>query len=263
MCNELGLDTITMGATIAAAMELYEIGALSKEEAGFELNFGNKDAVVALVEATAYRKGFGNDLAEGSFRLGTKYGHPEVSMTCKKQEMPAYDPRGIQGIGLNYATSNRGGCHVRGYTISPEILGLPEKLDQQSIKEKPVWVKAFQDLTSAVDAAGMCLFTTFALGAPAIAAQLSGATGVEYSADDVAKIGEKIYNMERMYNMSVGFTKADDTLPARMFNEPIPDGPMKGKVSRLGEMLPGYYEARGWDENGVPTENKLKELGLK
>ena len=263
MCNELGLDTITMGATIAAAMELYEIGALSKEEAGFELNFGNKDAVVALVEATAYRKGFGNDLAEGSFRLGTKYGHPEVSMTCKKQEMPAYDPRGIQGIGLNYATSNRGGCHVRGYTISPEILGLPEKLDQQSIKEKPVWVKAFQDLTSAVDAAGMCLFTTFALGAPAIAAQLSGATGVEYSADDVAKIGEKIYNMERMYNMSVGFTKADDTLPARMFNEPIPDGPMKGKVSRLSEMLPEYYNIRGWDENGVPTEDKLRELGLK
>lgn len=263
MCNELGLDTITMGATIAAAMELYEIGALSKEEAGFELNFGNKDAVVALVEATAYRKGFGNDLAEGSFRLGTKYGHPEVSMTCKKQEMPAYDPRGIQGIGLNYATSNRGGCHVRGYTISPEILGLPEKLDQQSIKEKPVWVKAFQDLTSAVDAAGMCLFTTFALGAPAIAAQLSGATGIEYSADDVAKIGEKIYNMERMYNMAVGFTKADDTLPARMFDEPVSEGPMKGKISRLSEMLPEYYNIRGWDENGVPTEDKLRELGLK
>ena len=263
MCNELGLDTITMGATIAAAMELYELGALSKEEAGFELNFGNKDAVVALVEATAYRKGFGNDLAEGSFRLGTKYGHPEVSMTCKKQEMPAYDPRGIQGIGLNYATSNRGGCHVRGYTISPEILGLPEKLDQQSIKEKPVWVKAFQDLTSAVDAAGMCLFTTFALGAPAIAAQLSGATGIEYSADDVAKIGEKIYNMERMYNMAVGFTKADDTLPARMFDEPVSEGPMKGKISRLSEMLPEYYNIRGWDENGVPTEDKLRELGLK
>ena len=263
MCNELGLDTITMGATIAAAMELYEMGVLSKEAAGCELKFGNSEAVVALVEATAYRKGFGDELAEGSYRLADKYGHVEVSMTCKKQEMPAYDPRGIQGIGLNYATSNRGGCHVRGYTISPEVLGLPEKLDQQSIKEKPVWVKAFQDLTSAVDSAGMCLFTTFALGAPAIAAQISGATGVEYTPEDIAAVGERVYNMERMYNINVGFTKADDTLPDRMLHEPIPSGPMKGHVSRLDEMLPEYYAARGWDENGVPTEAKLQELGLK
>ena len=263
MCNELGLDTITMGATIAAAMELYEMGVLSKEAAGCELKFGNSEAVVALVEATAYRKGFGDELAEGSYRLADKYGHVEVSMTCKKQEMPAYDPRGIQGIGLNYATSNRGGCHVRGYTISPEVLGLPEKLDQQSIKEKPVWVKAFQDLTSAVDSAGMCLFTTFALGAPAIAAQISGATGVDYTPEDIATVGERVYNMERMYNINVGFTKADDTLPDRMLHEPIPSGPMKGHVSRLDEMLPEYYAARGWDENGVPTEAKLQELGLK
>ena len=263
MCNELGLDTITMGATIAAAMELYEMGVLSKEAAGCELKFGNSEAVVALVEATAYRKGFGDELAEGSYRLADKYGHVEVSMTCKKQEMPAYDPRGIQGIGLNYATSNRGGCHVRGYTISPEVLGLPEKLDQQSIKEKPVWVKAFQDLTSAVDSAGMCLFTTFALGAPAIAAQISGATGVDYTPEDIAAVGERVYNMERMYNINVGFTKADDTLPDRMLHEPVPSGPMKGHVSRLDEMLPEYYAARGWDENGVPTEAKLQELGLK
>ena len=263
MCNELGLDTITMGATIAAAMELYEMGVLTQEITGCELKFGNSDAVVALVEATAYRKGFGNELAEGSYRLADKYGHVEVSMTCKKQEMPAYDPRGIQGIGLNYATSNRGGCHVRGYTISPEVLGLPEKLDQQSIKEKPIWVKAFQDLTSAVDSAGMCLFTTFALGAPAIAAQISGATGVEYTPEDIAAVGERVYNMERMYNINVGFTKADDTLPDRMLHEPIPSGPMKGHVSRLDEMLPEYYAARGWDENGVPTEAKLQELGLK
>ena len=187
-----------MGSTIAAAMDLYEMGAVSREEAGHELKFGNADALVDLVEATAYRRGFGNELAEGSFRLGTKYGHPEVSMTVKKQEMPAYDPRGIQGIGLNYATSNRGGCHVRGYTISPEILGLPEKLDQQSIVEKPAWVKGFQDLTAAVDSAGMCLFTTFALGAPAIANEITGASGTEYTGDDVATVGERIYNLERL-----------------------------------------------------------------
>jgi len=263
ICNELGLDTITMGSTIAAAMDLYEMGAINKEEAGHDLKFGNADALIDLVEATAYRKGFGNELAEGSFRLGTKYGHPEVSMTAKKQEMPAYDPRGIQGIGLNYATSNRGGCHVRGYTISPEILGLPEKLDQQSTAEKPAWVKGFQDLTAAVDSAGMCLFTTFALGAPAIASEITGASGVEYTGDDVAAAGERIYNLERLYNLSVGFTKADDALPVRMYNDPISSGPMKGNVSRVPEMLPYYYEARGWDENGVPTPEKLETLGLR
>ena len=262
LCNELGLDTITMGTTIAAAMELYEVGAITAAQTGCELKFGNKQAVIQMIRDTALGKGFGRELAQGSYRLCVKYGHPEFSMSVKKQEMPAYDPRGIQGIGLNYATSSRGGCHVRGYTISPEILGLPEKLDQQSIEEKPAWVKAFQDLTSAVDAAGICLFTTFALGAPAIAAQLTGATGIEYSAEDVVLIGERIYNMERLYNLSVGFTSADDTLPERMLKDPIKAGPMKGHVSRLPEMLPRYYEARGWDENGVPTQEKLAALGL-
>lgn len=219
--------------------------------------------MVALVRDTAYRKGFGDELADGSFRLCSKYGHPELSMSAKKQEMPAYDPRGIQGIGLNYATSNRGGCHVRGYTISPEILGLPEKIDQESIEGKHAWVKAFQDLTAAVDASGMCLFTTFALGADAIAGQMAGATGLDYTGDEVVQAGERIYNLERMYNMNVGFTKADDTLPPRMLSEPIPAGPQKGKVSRLQEMLPLYYEARGWDEDGIPTDEKLAELGLK
>lgn len=263
LCNDLGLDTISMGTTIAAAMELHEKGYVTKDESGHDLKFGDASAMVGLVTDTAYRRGFGDELAEGSYRLCTKYGHPELSMSAKKQEMPAYDPRGIQGIGLNYATSNRGGCHVRGYTISPEILGLPEKIDQETIDGKHVWVKAFQDLTAAVDAAGMCLFTTFALGAEAIAGQLAGATGFDYTADEIVEVGERIYNLERMYNMNVGFTKADDTLPSRMLDEPIPAGPQKGKVSRLSEMLPLYYEARGWDENGVPTDSKLEALGLK
>lgn len=263
LCNELGIDTISMGTTIAAAMELHEKGYISREESGHDLKFGDAAAMVALVKDTAYRKGFGDELAEGSYRLCSKYGHPELSMSVKKQEMPAYDPRGIQGIGLNYATSNRGGCHVRGYTISPEILGLPEKIDQETIEGKHVWVKAFQDLTAAVDASGMCLFTTFALGADTIAGQLSGATGMEYTGDEVVEAGERIYNLERMYNINVGFTKADDLLPPRMHNEPIPAGPQKGKLSRLSEMLPLYYEARGWDEDGVPKDEKLSALGLK
>jgi aldehyde:ferredoxin oxidoreductase len=120
LCNELGIDTITMGSTIAAAMDLYEMGAVSREEAGHELKFGNADALVDLVERPLTEEGSVTSWLRVPSGSGRKYGHPEVSMTVKKQEMPAYDPRGIQGIGLNYATSNRGGCHVRGYTISPE-----------------------------------------------------------------------------------------------------------------------------------------------
>ena len=262
-CNELGLDTISMGATIAAAIELYEMGAIdSTVTGGLELKFGNADVLVPLVEMTARAEGFGAELAMGSWRLTEKYGHPELSMSAKKQEMPAYDPRGIQGIGLNYATSNRGGCHVRGYTISPEVLGLPEKLDQQSIQEKPAWVKGFQDLTAAVDSAGMCLFTTFALGADSIAEQLAAATGVDFSGDDLVAVGERIWNLERVFNNTAGFTEKDDHLPKRMYDSPLPDGAMKGHVSRVPEMLPEYYKARGWDEKGVPSNDKLAQLGI-
>ena len=183
-------------------------------------------------------------------------------MSVKKQEMPAYDGRAIQGIGLNYATSNRGGCHVRGYTISPEVLGVPEKLDPQSIDEKPQWVKTFQDLTAAVDSAGICLFTTFAFGAPQIADELRAAMGFDYTVEELMQAGERIWNLERQFNLKAGFTKKDDTLPPRLLKEPIKFGPMKGNVSRLEEMLPRYYEARGWDEEGRPTREKLAELDL-
>lgn len=264
ICNEYGIDTIGAGATIAAAMDLFEAGVIDGSVTdGHDLRFGNVDAMIAMVEAMAKGKGFGEILQHGSYRLCERYGRTDVSMTSKKQEMPAYDPRGIQGIGLNYATSNRGACHVRGYTISPEVLGLPEKLDPESTAEKPAWVKAFQDLTTAVDSCGMCLFTTFALGADAIAAQIASATGVPYTGDDIVKIGEKVWNMEKLYNIRAGFTREDDALPARMTDAPVPEGPMTGRVSQVPAMLDEYYQARGWDRNGVPTAHKLQELGLK
>ncbi len=262
LCNELGLDPITMGSTIACAMELYENGAITRDEVGRALAFGDAEAIVELTRLTACREGFGNELAEGSFRLASKYGHPELSMSVKKQELPAYDPRGVQGLGLNYATSNRGGCHVRGYMTSPEILGIPEKLDNLSTKDKAQWTKTFQDLTAAVDSSGLCLFLTFAIGAPEIAAQLTAATGVAYTADDVVRTGERIWNLERLFNLANGFTRADDTLPPRLLKEPIRQGPLKGSVHKLDEMLDEYYRVRGWDAEGKPTEAKLRELGL-
>lgn len=262
LCNELGMDPISLGATIACAMELYENGYLSKEVAGYDLRFGNAEAMVELTQKTAYREGFGDLLAEGSYRMASKFGHPELSMSVKKQEIPAYDPRGIQGIGLEYATSNRGGCHVRGYLISPEILGLPEKIDPNITEGKAGWLKLFQDLTAAVDSAGLCLFTTFGIGGEEIAAQLSTATGVDYSVEEVLKAGERIWNLERQYNLSVGFSKDEDTLPPRLLKEAMKIGPNKGQVVKLDKMLPEYYKLRGWDAEGKPTKAKLKELNL-
>ncbi len=254
LCNELGIDAITMPTTIACAMELFEKGYITKKQTGCDLSFGNEEAIVDLTYKTAYRQGFGNELAEGSFRLASKYGHPELSMSVKKQEMPAYDPRALQGMGLNYATNNRGGCHVRGYMTAPEILGIPEKLDNLVTEGKAEWTKIFQDLTGAVDSAGICLFLTFAIGAPEVAEQLKAATGVDYTVEEVMKAGERIWNLERMFNMKNGFTRADDTLPPRVLKEPIKYGPCKGSVSKLDVMLPEYYKVRGWSKDGVPTK---------
>ncbi len=263
-CNKLGLDTISTGATIACAMELYEKGYLKKEELGDapELKFGNTEAILYYPEAIAYRKGIGDKLAEGSYEFAKAHGHPELSMTVKKQDIPAYDPRGAQGHALEYATSNRGGCHVRGYMISPEILGSPQKIDPFTTEGKPQWVKTFQDLTAVIDSEGLCLFSSFALGADDYAALLSAVTGVEYSTEEALKAGERIWNLERLWNLKAGLTKDDDTLPPRFTKEPMPDGPSKGQVVHLDVMLPEYYKLRGWDENGVPTKEKLKELGL-
>lgn len=262
LCDQLGIDPITMGSTIACAMELFEEGIIDQGTTGIRLNFGNAEAIVKLTEDTGYKRGFGAELAAGSYRLADKYGRPELSMSVKKQEMPAYDPRGVQGMGLEYATSNRGGCHVRGYLTSPEVLGIPEKLDPDSTAEKPAWLKTFQDLTAALDSSGICLFTTFAIGGPEIAAMLSAATGISYSVDEFMHCGDRIWNFERLFNLAAGLTAADDTLPPRMLEEPIPTGPNKGKVSKLPEMLPEYYQVRGWSDDGIPTEQKLAELGL-
>ncbi|MDN5320343.1 MAG: aldehyde:ferredoxin oxidoreductase [Thermococcaceae archaeon] len=266
LCDELGLDTISTGTTIAAAMELYEKGIIKQEELGDAppLRFGNTETLHYYIEKIAKREGFGDKLAEGSYRLAESYGHPEYSMSVKKQELPAYDPRGAEGHGINYATSNRGGCHVRGYMISPEILGVPVKLDPHDVsEEKAKWVKIFQDLTAVIDSAGLCLFTSFALGAEDYADLLNAATGFDFTADEWLKAGERVWNIERIFNLKAGLIpEKDDTLPKRFLEEPMPEGPNKGHVVRLHELLPKYYKARGWDEKGYPTEEKLKELGL-
>jgi len=263
ICNDYGMDTITMGSSVACAMNLFEDGIIStKDTDGIALNFGNVDAMIEMVHKTAEGEGFGKKLALGSYRLAEIYGHPEYSMTCKKQEMPAYDPRAIQGIGLNFATGNRGGCHVRGYTISPEVLGQPVKLDPRVTEGKAALDITFQDLTAALDSSGMCLFTTFGLGADDLAELLSAATGIKFTTEEFMKIGTRIWNLERLFNLKAGLSAADDKLPERIIKDPILTGPSKGLVNRLDEMLPEYYKLRGWDSVGVPTKQTLTDLGL-
>ena len=263
VCNEEALDPITLGATIAAAMELFENGKITLEDTGgIDLRFGNAKALVQAVEAVITGEGFGADLGLGSKRLCEKYKDPDLSMSVKGQEFPAYDPRGIQGIGLNYATSNRGACHLRGYTIASEILGIPVKTEQTETDGKPELVKAFQDATALVDSAGICIFTTFAWGMENIAPQIDAACEGDWSVERCLEVGERIWNMERQYNNAAGFTSDDDTLPKRLLKEAIKSGPTKGQVNRLGEMLPKYYEIRGWTPQGIPTPETITRLGL-
>jgi aldehyde:ferredoxin oxidoreductase len=263
LCNEDGFDPITYGATVAAAMELFEDGVITtKETGGIELRFGSAEALVAVTELLVSGEGFAKDLAMGSKRLCEKYGKPDLSMTVKSQEFPAYDPRGIQGIGLNYATSNRGACHLRGYTVASEILGIPVKTEQTDSDGKPELVKAFQDATAVVDSAGLCLFTTFAWGMDNIAPQIDAACEGDWSVEGCLEAGERIWNMERLFNQAAGFTADDDKLPKRLLKEAIKGGPTKGEVSKLGEMLPKYYEVRGWTPKGEVTKETRQRLSL-
>jgi aldehyde:ferredoxin oxidoreductase len=262
ICNEHGMDPISFGATVGAVMELYQMGVLTKEQLGVEAPFGSARALCEFADMTAKGIGFGKEIGQGSKRLTAKYGHPELSMSVKGQEFPAYDSRGIQGMGLAYATSNRGACHLRGYTVASEVLGIPVKTDPLSAEGKPELVMAFQDATAAFDSAGICIFTSFAWGLADVQPQVAAACGEEFTLENLAKIGERIWNMERDFNNRAGFTAKDDTLPPRLLNEPAKTGPAKGLVNKLPEMLPKYYEVRGWNADGTLKPETRARLGL-
>ena len=256
------MDPITFGATVGAVMELFEMGVITQEMLGLAAPFGSAKALCELADMTANNVGFGKEMGLGSKRLTAKYGHPELSMSVKGQEFPAYDARGIQGMGLAYATSNRGACHLRGYTVSSEVFGIPVKTDPLVADGKPELVKAFQDVTAAFDSAGLCIFTSFAWGLADVAPQVAAACGDEFTLDNLSLIGERVWNMERDFNNRAGFTEKDDTLPPRLLNETVKTGPAKGLVSKLPEMLPKYYDLRGWDSGGRLTPETRAKLGL-
>ena len=260
LCNDLGLDPISMGATLAAAMELYENNVLTDDQVELPLKFGSGDALVRMTEATAYREGFGDEIAEGSKRMGDKFKHPEVFMGSKGQEFPAYDPRGFQGMGVAYATCNRGACHLRAWTPGIESSG---EVDPHTTDGKSGWVVHEQNRSTAHDSTGICLFVAFG-GGPleALVPCTAEATGVDYTLDDFVKIGERTWNLEKLWNMKAGLTAKDDSLPQRLLKDGHKSGPSKGITVNLDVMLPEYYQERGWSEEGEPSREKLLELGL-
>ncbi len=257
LCNDMGLDTISMGNTIGCAMELAEKGLIANE-----FGFGQAGKLLDLISDTAYRRGLGAEMAEGSYRMAEKHGAPELSMSVKKLEMPAYDPRGMQGQGLVFATGNRGACHETGNMLGPEVLALPRLIDRFATQGKAGIVSVHQNSAAVIDSLVYCKFTNMAVAEEFFARTLSAVTGEHFTADDLMMVGERVWTLERLYNLREGFTKKDDTLPDRMLSEPVSDGPSKGFTVKLAPMLEEYYAFRGWDQNGVPKPEKLKELSL-
>ncbi len=252
VCNRAGMDTITMGATIACAMELAEEGLLSGPR------FGDARAIVALAEATAAGEGLGAELGLGSARLAARYGRPELSMSVKSLETPAYDPRGMKAQGLAYATSNRGGCHLRANMLGPEILGVPKMVDRFATLGKAGLLINMQNLNAVLDSLSVCKFTAFAMKEDYYARLLSAVWGETIEPQELLLLGERIWNAERLFNNAAGFDRSHDTLPARILHDPVPAGPAVGQVVDLPPMLDEYYISRGWDVEGRPSVAKLE-----
>ncbi|MGH9892840.1 MAG: aldehyde ferredoxin oxidoreductase family protein, partial [bacterium] len=262
LCNEIGVDTIEAGCTIATAMELFERGYLPEKDVGRPLRFGDAAAMVEMMELMGTGDGFGKMLQDGGYRIAEKYGHPELFIGSKKQAFAAYDPRGSVGMGLGYATSNRGACHLRGYSVSLEHFGNPVKLDPFTTEQKGFWMKTLQDNTSFVDASGICLFATMAMPPENLVAVVNDSLGLELDVPGMLLTGERIWNFERLFNNRAGLTRKDDSLPPRMLKEPLTEGASRDHVVPLEEMLDDYYQQRGWDPEGRPTPEKLNQLSL-
>lgn len=254
LCNDYGMDPISAGATIAAAIELFEQSAIDEQVAGRALDWGDPGLVLELLEAMALREGFGDELAEGSKRMTEKFGRGELAMVSKGQEFAAYDGRAMPGRGLSYATSNRGACHLKA-----EVLRADYK--DPSHEGKARLVAASENQVSSLDSSGLCLFLNSGATYDHYVEELNRATGLSFTMDDFTRAGERIWNLERVFNLAAGVGPEHDTLPKRMLEEPVPSGPREGMTNPLQEMLAEYYDARDWPQ-GRPSEAKLAELGL-
>ncbi len=265
LCDDLGLDTMTTGATIAFAMECYEKGLITLQDLkGLDLRFGNDEAMVRAIRMIAYREGFGNLLAEGSMRLaqGVGKGSEKFAMHTKGLEFGGYDPRGARGQGLVYAIGNRGGCHhAMGLTATVEVQA--NRYDTQG-KAALVIRKALERI--AFDSAVLCTFTVNPLNLDVLARLISPVVGEPFDAEKLNRIAARISTLERAFNVQTGITRKDDILPARLHEDPLLNGVAKGQVLKREElelMKEDYYRLMSWDvESGIPTASCLNSLGM-
>jgi len=266
LCNELGMDTISFGGTVACAMELYEKNLLSaKDTEGLELRFGRGELLEELARRIAYRQGIGNLMAEGSYRLAEAFGQAGLSMTIKKQEIPAYEPRASFTQALGYMTSPTGACHLKGgYAVSLAFFGGPKEIPRFSLLQSPIGIRNMHNLGIIQDSLGVCRFTGFAFSYDPWARMLTGVTGLDFSTARLEEIANRIAAVERLFNLAAGLTEDDDTLPERFSREPIVAAGEPRVLSRqtIETLRRDYYRARGWDEQGRPTEKLLRELNL-
>jgi len=251
LCNDFGLDTISLGNTLGAAMELFEKGFLSpKDTEGRNLSFGSQNLLVPLTKQTAFRQGIGDLLAEGAHRFTLKFKAPELAMVVKGLELPAYDPRSTLMQALGYATSTRGGCHLKGgYMISLGFFGGSREVDRFLIETVADHVVDEQDSGCVADMLGICRFAYFAFSENELSRIYSGFTGVDLSPDDLKKAAKRVIQKEREFNLLAGIDPSQDTLPARFFEEKIPIAGQKRNIDReaqFNHMLAKYYEIRGW-----------------
>ncbi len=269
LCNDYGIDTISAGVTLAWAMEIYERGLITKEDTGgIEIKWGDPETIVKLIEMIGRREGFGNVLAEGT-RLASNIigkGTEKYAMHVKGLEVPMHDPRAFKGMGLQYATSNRGACHLQGTFFRIEQgeripdLKIYRRVYRFELKDKGWMVAVVEDWHEVLESLGLCKFVQIYPGH--VAGFYSLTTGIVKRVRDLQKDGERIFNLKRVFNVIAGVSRKDDILPERFLKEPLKDGGAKGQIVELEPMLKEYYSYRKWNENGIPTEEKLEELGI-
>jgi aldehyde:ferredoxin oxidoreductase len=272
LCNRFGLDTISTGGAIAFGMEAYEKGLIDRgDTGGVELQWGSAEALIETIKLIGQSKGFGRVLGKGVKRAAEEIGKNSVefSMHAKGLELPAHDPRGYNAGALGFATSSRGACHLAGFTHTfervmrcPEI-GIPEPLDRFQVEGKAILAAKTQNLMGMMDSLKLCKFIFFGgITLTHIVKWYRDVTGKEMTIDEFIKTSDRIFNLKRLYNVKLGISRKDDTLPFRSLTYKRIGQGITPNLPPLGQMLGEYYEYRGWTEDGIPTSEKLKELGL-
>jgi aldehyde:ferredoxin oxidoreductase len=273
LCNRYGLDTISTSSVIAFAMEAYEKGLIGPEDAaGLEVRFGDPDAMLAMIERIVFRQDLGDLLAEGVLEAARSIGNgaEDLAIHVKGLEIAYHDPRAFVSMAVNYATAVRGGCHLEaatywnGYGVHLPDLGYPETLDRlTSSLEQARLAYDWQNYASVFNPLGLCKFLIKGrVGGERLSQIINGALAWEWTTEDILTTGRRIFQLKRLINLRLGVTAADDTLPKRFLAEPRPTGSAAGNLPDMEVMLPAYYELRGWDKEGKPTQERLEALGL-